>query len=268
MAKYRDIPGRRALPGALIPEEAPVRRKGLHPATKVTLGLLVGILLVFLALAYGGQGMSMYVHWYWVAPLLASLALMCVSVLVMLGLRRLGRTGWSRVGLTSVGVLVIAAALAVGVTLTGTFFEHGERPVAYLDSPEGETIVVMRSLNPNRDPDKQGGFTVQYTAYQMLNRFFLLNLGTANCPPVYSTSELDPEWEVEWLENGDARLYLPEYQDLPHGHTFLTVYDLDNLSASIDEKGVGTYLLNATPEPEIEPTPEPTPAPTVDPFAY
>jgi len=268
MAKYRDLPGRRALPGALLPEDAPLKRDGLHPATKVFITLFVIFALVFLGLAYGGQGMSMYVHWYWVAPLLFSLCGLCLSVLLTLGLRKLGRTRWSKLAMTCIGVLVVSGVLGAGLALTFTFFDQGERPIAYMDSPEGERIVIMRSVNQERDPIPQGGYTVQYTAYQMLNRFFCLNLGDANCPPVYSTTQLEPNWEVEWLENGDARLYLPEYETLPHGQTYLTVYDLGDLDASIAEKGIGTYIANATPEPEIEPTPEPTPAPTVDPFAY
>lgn len=268
MAKYRDLPGRRPLPGALIPDDEPVKRSGLHPVSKVCIALIAALVLVFLGLAYGGRGMSMYVHWYWVAPLLLSLCLLCLSVLLMLGLRRLGRTRWSKLGMTIVGLMLVFATVGVGLALTYTFFEHGERPAAYLESPTGETIVVMRSINTERDPEKQGGYTVQYTAYQMLSRFFCLTLGDADCPPVYSETELRPKWEVEWLENGDARLYLPDYEHLPHGQTYLTVYDLTDLAASVEEKGVGTYVANATPEPEPTPAPEVTPAPSVDPFAY
>lgn len=268
MAKYRDIPGRRALPGALLPDDEPVKRKGLHPVSKVTIILLIVFVLLFLGLGYGGQGMSMFVHWYWVAPLLISLCALCLSVLFMLGLRKLGRTNWSKLGLTFIGIIAICVVVGSGLALTYTFYEQGERPIAYLDSPEGERIVIMRSVNPDRDPMKQGGYTVQYTAYQMLSRFFCLTLGDADCPPVYSTTELQPRWEVEWLENDDARLYLPKYEDLPHGQTYLIVYDLDDLAASLEAKGVGTYVANATPEPELTPEPEPTPAPTVDPFAY
>lgn len=267
-SRYRDLPGARLLPGSPGLDIEPEKTNGLHPASKILLAILAASLLCFLALAFGGQGISMFIHWIWVAPLLLSIAAICVATLLLLGLRKLFRPGWGKVFVTFLGVLGIAAVIGCGLAFTYTFFYQGEVPVAYLSSPAGEDIVIMRSTNVDRDPDEQGGYTTQYTGYQLLNRFFCLTLGEADCPPVFAYNELDPEWAVEWLENDDARLYLPDHEGQPNSETFITVYDLDDLEASVAEKGIGTYLLNATPAPEITPAPVATPGPTIDPFAY
>ena len=97
---------------------------------------------------------------------------------------------------------------------------------------------------------------------------FLLNLGLETLHlrmPRHSENGLAV---AKWLENDDMRLYIPEAEGQPRAETFLTVYDLDDLDASVEEKGVGTYILSATPAPEYSPSPELTPAPTYDPFAY
>lgn len=267
-SRYRDLPGARPLPGSPGLDIEPEQTEGLHPATKLVIGIIIAAVLAFFGFIAGGQGISLFIHWIWVAPLLISIAVIGLGTLLLLGMRKLTKPGWGKVAVTFVGVLLIAGLIGGGIGLTYTFFYQGEIPVAYLDSPQGETIVVMRSTNADRDPDELGGFTTQYTAYQMLNRFFYLSFGDADAPAVFAYNEREPKWAVEWLENDDARLYLPNHEGQPNSETFITVYDLDNLEASVEEKGVGSYLLNATPAPEVTPSPEATPAPTVDPFAY
>ena len=259
---YRDIPGARVLPGApgLNVPEAP--RQGLHIATKITLAVMVLLIAALVFLSFGGRGYSLCVNWYWIATLLASLLALAVSVLILLGLRRLSRNRTVRLVLTCVMVLVISMVVAAGYGFTGMVYEYSEVPVASVESPDGQRVVVMRSALLEVAPNESGEFPYCYTGYQMLNRWFYL---ATDPERVWAGDMLKPVWRLEWLENGDARLYLPAYEGQEHSEAFITVFDLSNLEASIAQKEAEAAA--ATPRPSYAPAATPLPKSTDDPFA-
>lgn len=233
------------------------------------LGILIVLLVAgFFLMASGGGGAYLHVYWPVIGPCLLFVAAVLLCVIVLLWLRGIAASNWSRLGFTCLMVFVLCAVAAGGISTVWVGYTYGEIPVAYLTSPEGERIVIMRSANPDKDPNIANGYTTQYTGYEMINSQFYLYVSTMAEAAVWSDVELEPEWAVEWLENDDARLYLPDYEGQPHSETRVIVFDLENMEESLEEKG---DLLLATPvEPaqETEEQAEPTVAPSVDPFAY
>lgn len=243
-------------------------RTGLSNASKIAMKvigvLMATVLIAFFTMAYGGQGTYLFVYWSCLAPLLVTLFVLGLVAILFLFLRGKMKTSWSRLGITCAMVISLFAVLGVGIGLVSISYSNAEIPIAYLRSPAGERIVIMRSTNLQKDADANGVFTTQYTGYQMLNRYFYLAMPALTSEPIYSDIEPEPKWEVEWMENDDARLYLPEHEGEPFSETFITVYDLSDLQASLSEKGSGVYHSETQ---DMEPL-DVTPAPSVDPFAY
>ena len=259
---YRDIPGARVLPGAPLLNVPEAPRKGLHIATKITLSVMAALLIALIGLAFGGRGVSLCVNWYWLAALLASLLALGLAILAMLGLRRVAPNRTIRLVVTCMMVIVMTVVIAAGFSFTGMLYEYSEVPVAYLDSPNGQRVVIMRSANLDVAPEVSGDFPRVYTGYQMLNRFFYL---AAPSERVWAGDVRNPVWKVEWLENGDARLYLPAYEGQEHSEAFITVYDLNDLEGSLAQKEAEAAA--ATPRPSYAPAATPIPVDAADPFA-
>lgn len=247
---------------------------GISGAKRMTMKLMGAaillLLIAFFVFASGGGGAYLHVYWAVMGPCLLVAAALLACVIALLYLRGVAPTNWSRLGLTCLMVVVLCVVGAFGISTVYVGATYGEMPVAYLTSPAGERIVIMRSANSDKDPNAIGGYTVQYTGYEMINTNFYLCVSSMFDNAVYSDTELEPKWDVQWLENDDALLYLPDYEGQPHSQTRIVVFDLDDLEASLAEK---SDLLSATPQPQteseqVEPTAQPSPAPSVDPFAY
>lgn len=147
--------------------------------------------------------------------------------------------------------------------MTAIIFESSEVPVAYIKSDKDDTVVIMRSVNFDSEPNADGSRPLCYTGYQMVNRFFYL---VFDYDPIYAPNDIDPAWATEWTPDGDLRLYLPEHEGYVHSEVFITVYDIKNLQQSIESKA--SLAENATPAPVYAEYPAALPTREPDPFAY
>ncbi len=272
MAKKNKSAARATTPKFIPLNPLGENKLGVTPTKKKImrlLGVLAALFVIaFFILASGGGGTSLHIYWSLIAPILLVIPALLLCAIGMIYLRCIARTTWTRLGLTIAMVLVICVVAAIGITITYMGYSYGEIPVAYGTSPDGERIVIMRSVNPDIDPNSLGGYTLQYSGYEMVNSQFYLYYSFAPGTAIYSDTELEPAWGIEWLDDGDARLYLTDYAGYPHSETRIIIYDMANLEASLDAKA---HHLSATPVPgtiDIDSLPEPTPTPAADPFSY
>lgn len=231
------------------------------------LGVFAGLLVfLFLLMAFGG-GMTLHIYWSIIGPVLLSVAVFVAGIVLLIYLRGRAKTNWSRLGATCVMILLLAVVIAGAFTITYIGYTYGEIPVAYATSPLGQRVVIMRSAHPGIAPDALGMNTIQYTGYEMANSQFYIYPSTIENGAIYSEYELEPKWAIEWLDNDDARLYLPDYAGQAHSETRIITYDLSNMQKSLQEKGDLIFWTPAPPTTPSEPIGTKTPEAS-DPFAY
>lgn len=264
MAKsnYRDIPGARYLPGAPALKTAGTQsdRKGLHIATKISIAVAVISLLAALLILFSTNNVYNILNWAWLTTALVSVFAVSLCVLIMLGLRKVSKSNWTKLILTCVMVLVLCFAGIFGYTFTVWIYQASDVPVEYIENDNGTRVVIMKAGYTNDENASPDNLPTSYTAYQMCNKFMYLYNEAGH---IYAPNDFTPEYAYEWIDDSYLCLYLPEHEGYVDSEICIPLYDLNDLETSIEARY--NESLSATQKPEyteyadIEPTAEPSP---------